>query len=126
MIKSNELRLGNYVYADTGLPSLEICSLSEGDMIDLFSGKLTDKISAIDVSEEWILKLGFSKWKNKIFKKTWGKGGIEFIELFPDGLFCLETGRGSVKAVYFVHELQNLYFALTGEELTIKKDSNEN
>lgn len=79
--------------------------------IELFEGIPLDKY--------WLEKFGFSfKARDSYrFPNGWG-----FITLGEDGWYAFYSGSGAIsKTYYFVHELQNLYFALTGEELIYKK-----
>lgn len=50
--------------------------------------------------------------KGPLFISNWADKGLIF---WPD-----ETKDDEVREIASVHQLQNLYFALTGEELTIK------
>ena len=85
-----------------------------------------DDIQSIPLTEEWLFKLGFEKPFN-----------VALNEYYPDYSFnhfhvdlkiednmsvcyicCI---KGNFRFVnYHVHQLQNLYFALTGEELEMK------
>lgn len=82
---------------------------------------------AIPLTEEWLIKLGFEQ-QNGI---TVWKKEIQYIdESYPASLQLTNNGtamqicRAGIGAAcapcFYVHQLQNLYFALTGEELTIK------
>jgi len=81
-------------------------------------------IKPIPLTEEWLLKLGAIKAYGKIYLSLTNlKAEIHF-DIYRDGIvstihssFC-ELILDEIK---FVHQLQNLYFALTGEELTIKQ-----
>lgn len=81
-------------------------------------------IQPIPLTEEWLVKFGFEKPAETWYLNGFGvwqtlcgnKDGTEFI-----GFFYELRDRGIVdKHIEHVHQLQNLYFALTGEELTIK------
>lgn len=67
----------------------------------------------IPLTEEYISKFGFEISNKKTWLKTSGvyPGQID-VELTKD--FCLTFFGSKIK---YVHQLQNLYFALTGEEL---------
>lgn len=109
-MKASEIRIGNYCKQITH-SSNKVVSVSkehfeviEGDEIDLFP---------ILLLEEWLLKFGFSYF---------GLGRYElgdFRLLVQNNYIVLDTG-GLEPTIKYVHQLQNLYFALTGEELTIK------
>jgi hypothetical protein len=67
----------------------------------------------IPLTEEWLVYFGFEKSTGRIFKKN----GILIIS---DVIFEVFLGSVIVKLQY-VHQLQNLYFALTDEELELIK-----
>ena len=116
MINTKELRIGNAVLSNgvtRVVKSIEVDSVSfnvdyEDDLwhcVDL-------DCDAIMITEGHILSLGLKKWKNK---KIWSLKG--FIIYFKKGTgFCF--GRASFRThVKSVHQLQNLYFAITQKEL---------
>jgi hypothetical protein len=81
----------------------------------------TDYAEPIPLTEEWLLKLGFIEKKPWFFEIKMGdyELGINRIPLTAqiqsDGEFlAFLTNRTK-----YVHQLQNLYFAITGEELKI-------
>lgn len=137
MIKVNELRIGNLVERAGG-----IVTRINGYSIN---GSEERRIP-IPLTEEWLLRLGLreistSKWKSSISDTSrtdkvyadniFSFGDEEMViefdcildydetELRRVGLRNCRTGR--THDLKFVHELQNLYFALTGEELEIKE-----
>ena len=110
-MKANELRIGNWV-------------LNQGEPIELTKQKFKmavisfncQEIKPIPLTEEWLVRFGFKKRKcgNYIW---WIHARIQFtdkMELLIDGNLWIE--------IESVHQLQNLYFALTGEELKTKQD----
>ena len=79
----------------------------------------THSYEPIPLTEEWLIKFGFdfdgycSYWKSE----------IELTKDTMDEHFQSFNNVGSglcQKEIKYVNQLQNLYFALTGEELTIK------
>ena len=110
-MKANELRIGNWVLrnnkpvkivADKFLPiALETL------------GK--DYIKPIPLTEEWLVKFGFI-WGS--YTHGWKiKNSDEKIIIEKD--FRLSSGIFNIK-IKHVHQLQNLYFALTNTELELK------
>ena len=104
-MKTSELRIGNYVYFEDRLLKF-----------DFESGWNFDYIKPIPLTEEWLIKFGFEtdniEWWN----------GLISIGIYKDGLFYCPTGEISLrigKEIQYVNQLQNLYFALTGEELIL-------
>jgi hypothetical protein len=105
MIQVNELRLGNYVYYADNKTVLKV----DGGHICYPS-----KMHPIPLSEEILLKCGFVKYNTKDINPTYSK------KLFNwnDGILYL-IGDGFVNHIKYLHQLQNLYFALKNEELEI-------
>jgi hypothetical protein len=76
-----------------------------------------DGIKPIPLTEEWLLKFGFDErlhgwWSEKIFLRKDENGNLWF-----DWNGTTQTESIEIK---YLHELQNLYFALAGNELKIK------
>jgi len=85
-----------------------------------------DKLQAIPLTEEWLLKFGFKKNIDEAYEIETGRKAITISEAQDDGycFLCYRCDIGmdyvGIDFVDYVHQLQDLYFALTGEELTIK------
>lgn len=117
-MKSNELRIGNvtnkgviYLFYDRG-----VC-LKYGK-----SYKFSE-LEPMPLTEEILLKCGFEESDGAhciwIYKGN-SKYMIEWI--FNEYNFRIITDRFNstyIRQVKYVHQLQNLYFALTGEELEV-------
>ena len=148
-MKANELRIGNWVkikdeiFEEGYLTGYDIYTTNEfqitgfndgSSMKDckvicfyeipgkLFGGTIHSgcrdlDIEPIPLTEEWLLKFGFEKTSLHYLKKD----GI--IIQSEDNYFECFLGSIVVK-LQWLHQLQNLYFALTGEELKIKEDEN--
>lgn len=108
-MKASELRIGNWV--DSELRNMQIELVDFADILKYYNANNLDHMKPIPLTEEWLEKFGF-----KPFVKDWQRKGI-IIHTRKRG-FVL---RKSVPIIKHVHQLQNLYFALTGEELTIKE-----
>jgi hypothetical protein len=79
-------------------------------------------INAIPLTEEWLVKLGFVK-RDKVYK--FPSVPILHLSKWESNIFLLTDSRGKeilslIPLIKYVHQLQNIYFALTGEELDIK------
>lgn len=68
----------------------------------------------IFLTEEWLRKLGFKKWKNK---KIWTKKRV-MIYCHSKYGFCYGAASKRTKLEY-VHSLQNLYSELQKENLSL-------
>jgi hypothetical protein len=120
-MKAQELRIGNWVnrLPTKGIPPMQLCEKTLGTILS--SDFYIKTLEPIPLTEEWLLKFGF-EWIEEAhgyFDKhhavyLWASGTIDF---HP---FCTNDEDCQIELKH-VHSLQNLYFALTGEELTIKK-----
>ena len=121
MIKANELMVGNLIYFEGETckvlsidgHGVDVLFLGSGEevWIDLF------QFTPIPLTEEWLLKLGFSDSFTE-FKIN------NFVIAKDNDLFYYQFENYQVEIpdvkLQYVHQLQNLYFALTGEELELK------
>jgi len=115
MIKANELRIGNLLNVINTAPIVvtadHIKAISEGDK----------DYSPILLTPEWLEQCGFEK-DGAVENGHYRHNGIYLFEddelpgLFHDILAQFNGTRTEIK---YLHQLQNLYFALTGEELII-------
>lgn len=112
MIAPQELRLGNLI-DKYGKP----IKVDLGIWTKINNGSVIYK--PIELTEEWLLKFGFEKkWDN-----IPGVGTFYFYQhiLLNHRIteqFTMPIAGVKIKSV---HQLQNLTFALTGEDLTIKE-----
>ena len=113
---ANELRIGNYVKSnDVNMAPYFIVTAS---FLKQNENEMSWFIDPIQLTEEWLLKLGF---KYSEFEDLYQKGGYD-VDI-KDNVYChfyMNEYGDWYKDIDHVHSLQNLYFALTGEELTIK------
>jgi len=135
-MKANELRIGNMIYhhMPDRVKYIRKISMDGAHIANKDGGNwavtIIEHISPIPLTEAWLLKFGFITLADKQVK-IYGKS--YFIEDKFENLWiiinsmndcCIESDSildisipiGEVKTV---HQLQNLYFALTGEELTL-------
>lgn len=128
-MKANELRIGNWVLNILKNPCLVLGISYYGKIQTEKLDEDIDTLSPIPLTEEWLLKFGFEDMEDedvKVFCKTFGKFDGEDYE---DAICITKDNKGSwyfslnrKVIINTVHQLQNLYFALTGEELTIKEN----
>ncbi len=115
-MKANELRIGNLYDQFGNITEVNWCTIK--DLEKAPKEQLWCK--PIPLTEELLLKFGFEKDGNKIYRN-----GRFFIEnLFGNRMTFRITINNAESAhansIEFVHQLQNLYFALCGEELEMK------
>jgi hypothetical protein len=121
MISAKDLRIGNKIYLELGLPGLNVHEVMPQDIADIANGRITPaSIEGIRLSEEWLNKCGFDKGQLKhkdpqFWLEVDVKSGIiEIGDVQQWEHSWIEI------SVQYLHQLQNLYYALTGEELTIQ------
>ena len=121
MIQANELRIGNW-FIPTMFNGVE---LEERPIIAMEFLALSENPNwgkPIPLTEERLLKFGFKKTEN-----GWLRLEIcnDWSYLYWERLagFSLSVDKHGISLPYikYVHQLQNLYFALTGEELILKE-----
>jgi hypothetical protein len=107
-MKASELRIGNWVKGDTGKPF----QFELSDFVDWWndhnSHEFADHIHPIPLTKKSLLELGFEKtleYGRNVFRKN-------NIVVLGGDIFYYQHRR-----LFFVHQLQNLYYALTGKEL---------
>ena len=113
MIQSNELRIGNLV--SFGEEIKKVIEITEDAFYVLDKDGTTLKntwaeIKPIPLTEEWFLKCK----SNSIFNN-----GFEYKKT-STGRFEIYAGTILITVIEFVHELQNLNFALLGEDVIIE------
>jgi len=130
-LQANELRLGNWVTVnnpeyrpkETGIPTqvTEVGRSSKGTVIGVEVnnedfGQFIRFIEPIPLTEDWLLKFGIIE--NSTSFSTWDvPTGVKELRLKKQAGYLFYNGL----IIEHVHQLQNLYFALTSQELTIKK-----
>lgn len=121
-MKEAELRIGNWFYStakgrNEQFEKHHFCSHNDSSVESYY---IEECAEPIPLTEEWLERFG-------IMQNTW----------FEDGSYMIKEDRGfgwemyvrnavktkRISFAYFkhVHQLQNLYFALTGKELTQNK-----
>mgnify|MGYP003624745705 CR=1 FL=1 len=117
MIQSNELRIGNWINLYDNFNS-QVTGLTNTkkvwcvkNPIDEKCAWFTNNLNAIPLTEEWLIDFGFKKDK---IDSTYYKDDFEIC--LPNFVRWKESHLSGIRNV---HQLQNLYFALTRKELTL-------
>ena len=126
----NDFRIGNLVLDEDG----ELCKIEQlsSEKMECFqqvsnienksciSTKYPSNIYAIELTEEWLKKAGFEhKSGNEYvkdrftYRKSFSDLVINGYEFDYNGIICYPR---------YVHQLQNLYFALCGEDLVFSTE----
>jgi hypothetical protein len=115
-MEAKNFRIGNYYEPTDGTNIPE--KVKWEDLAAWESGAVYGK--EISITTEWLIDLGFKKKGSYWFpNKSWHRYLFHgyVLNLEPDGCDMVHA------QVRNVHELQNLFFALTGKELELKKES---
>lgn len=122
MINAQELRIGNWVCDQiNGEYQIQAVARNGVWINDPSLGGSpvgSETINPIPLTEKWLLKFGLTK-RGGWYGWSYSKNGAEFGWV---GHLFLSFGEDNKKDVKIntVHQLQNLFFALTGTELEIK------
>jgi len=119
-MKINELRIGCSFQLENGTLGGGVATIGHiKDMVTASELLESGSLSAIPLTEDWLLKLGFEKligWDDMTY---FNNNGIH--------IYLCGNGREEDWFEYendiiikSVHKLQNLYFVLTSENLIIK------
>ena len=130
-MNTKELRIGNYINvyrkpADLSQSTLQIESIYSNDGIyfvrlaDGFNVNIENGITPVLLTEELLLKCGFEEVG--IYDNVYHKENFRIITgKEKDCLFQVYEDEHCIGIeVSCVHQLQNLYFALTGKELEVR------
>jgi hypothetical protein len=120
-MKANELRIGNHIYV---YPNMKLQTVIDVlcDGVNTFDSECVsyDHILGIPLTEEWLLRFRFEKNNNNQFILM--KGSVDILFNKDLNSWTCDGINFSINMTEHVHQLQNLYFALTGEELTFKSE----
>jgi hypothetical protein len=125
-MKPEELRVGNWI-ADKAHNDVVFTVYGVTDyhvLIHPNEWEDIDNVQGIPITEEWLLKLGFEYGQSDdeeigetgFIKRSTSGDGVFFKNEKLDGDYHLYYPYNDAPC-WQVHQLQNLYFALTGEEL---------
>lgn len=119
-IRPEELRIGSYLYDRKE----NLCQAERIDEDEFYAPTIKGPLTylpnkPIRITKEWLIKLGFTK-NRKVY---WTTQGCWHSYLFHGYVLNLELEGCNfvVTQVHFVHELQNLVYGLTKNELKIIK-----
>lgn len=116
-MEANELRLGNLIIEDGKQTEFN------GD----FYHWCDDIMKPITLNEEWLIKFKFKKQEDGFLYRKLKRMGTRLEINMKKKLICLTHNGMPMDVVHLpyikhVHQLQNLYFALTGVELELSSN----
>lgn len=143
-MEAKELRIGNLVLDDE-LETFRIsgfspyghsvrCDEEEGCMVlgDIYyndglakrgyEAELHD-LQPIPITEEWLLKFGFESYDLELGTRVFYNIKTFIVEVggWSNPIYYTQE-KVLISYIEHIHQLQNLFFGLTGEELTIKEE----
>jgi hypothetical protein len=114
-MKKEELRIGNLVLIPYNKSNKQegFFEATISQIGDFGAYIKPEDYEPILLTEEWLLKFGFKIWD----RNKWSDLGMNIVLLENGDNFLFLANQRHVN-IFYIHQLQNLYFALTGEELT--------
>ena len=123
-MKVNELRIGNYYLEDMTVYAYGDTKIVKQITPYWFYPQDDDDTKEysfpIPLTEEWLIKFGFEKWLDGVYYIEISNEQCEYnLRIFEDiGHVFIDHNKRIMIDLKHVHQLQNLYFALTNKELT--------
>ena len=132
-MKANELRIGNWVHSKITGNDFQVTA---EDIVNIFNSD-TEIVEPILISADWLMNSGLKRedrgsvsaqfhiginpiTHDWLFDLVWLKSSMDYsLKDYP----FYRNGHHELK---YVHILQNLYHALTGEELTLERPQTSN
>jgi hypothetical protein len=124
---TKELRRGNWVLFEDNGTEFEVEQIFANGLDVRNSREATyiesEYFAGIPLTEEWLLRFGFEYKDNDgepvLNHKNFGIDYYEFTDYGQWFVIMIKQSYVEIEIKY-IHELQNLYFAVTHQELTIK------
>lgn len=120
-MKAEELRIGNWVSMvyQSMISPIQVSFINDTTTEPLVNGLPIYEFEPIPLTKGWLLRFGFDIHAGYLYYDNSNHlmGHMEREE----NHWILENGDREIASFKYVHQLQNLYFALTGEELELKE-----
>ncbi len=117
-LQARDLRIGNYVSGMFEIEKIEGIYESFANTDGANHIPLRN-LKPIPITEEWLLKLGFERGENHHFI-TYKRGEIELLDNIGQ-FFRVYYSKTHLMDIKYIHELQNLFYCITGNELEMKE-----
>jgi hypothetical protein len=123
-MNAKELRIGNFLEGKNGI--VKVTRIFDEDHVGIGAGDPyfvsgeNPCLKPIELTEEILLKFGFDKKSNNVYFILVGKCLLEynnvhhFLDIVKRVNFDIDI------EIKYVHELQNVFFAITGSEIEFK------
>lgn len=115
MIRHEELRIGNTILRNGIVVTVDHQSFRDVE-------KYPDQYQGIELTEDWLIRMGFTVSGGWIYKfgvtESDVNDGVHYV--LESNTILIGNHNKLKYKIKYVHQLQNLYFALTEEELQLK------
>lgn len=129
-MKTTDLRLGNFISINFGNCDdgkiITVDGVSDCEIYNEEHGySPCNEFNPIPLTGQWLLDFGF-----EVERELYDKGKLSILlanlkDYHPNGRIYYNSWAIVESQPKYVHQLQNLYFALTQEELILKERSKE-
>jgi hypothetical protein len=121
-MQANELRIGNWyndkrINRDFVVHGVSKHGIDHGDSD--YSPTRIQNAMPIPLTEEWLTRFGFED--EKLYEEFFEYSINRNHRIQTDGEIFVFLGYRDGVEIKYLHQLQNLYFALTGKELELKQ-----
>ena len=134
-MKTTDLRLGNFISINFGNCDdgkiITVDGVSDCEIYNEEHGySPCNEFNPIPLTEQWLLDLGFNQNIETQWYIHFDNMCLTLYEDLPQyivEIHDMEMDKSSIflMSIQYVHQLQNLFFALTQEELILKERSEE-
>ena len=127
-VTERELMFGNFVKAKS-FPNevvalTAVCGRSMRASVLHSDGVLMSydikDLRALEITKSWLLKFGFKEVETDTHYLFEIHDGQYSVRSIGEGAFYFEMHDKRLRQIFSVHELQNVYFNLTGKELILR------
>lgn len=138
-MKSTDLRIGNMVHAYGGsdttfgnkeqprflakITSLSENSISWGTIFPMKQNYYHNSFEPIVLTQAWLLRFGFTKTPTRFYigdLDDLNNRDLNLVLCTDKDTICYQD---YLHPILYVHQLQNLYYILTGKELCLSEES---
>jgi hypothetical protein len=113
-----DLRLGNYIQDYAG-NVVQAEALQQREDIKINEGIAAASYEPIQLNAEWLIKFGFQPTGTSWLLSTDNYKDFD-VQLLEESYFLNSDGLPFSNGFSYVHQLQNLYYAITNQELIIR------
>ena len=128
-MKTTELRVGNLIQINnisSETTKVKAVTYVAVFVFDNFIGSPISDVKPIPLTEEWLLNFGFKSKKHDKYGIIYDSGNqnATYVTIKEDKSYLSYFMWDEyLTSIVYVHELQNLHFALTKTELTYRNNS---